>query len=417
VSDEYEARDVGQSFVQFRVERFQLPVGSFQRFREGPFVVLMIFATSCTNDTAELDAAFRKALETARAASELPGVTAAYRLPDGSVRRFAAGVADLDTGEPLRPDARMLAGSVGKTFVSATALQLVAEGRLELDTPIGAWLGGEPWFDRLRGAEAMTLRHLLCHSAGVYDHLSDPGFLKVIAGLTAPGADPDACPSHLEIVSYLLDRDPYFPAGTGFHYTDGGYLLVGLIIEKAIGRPFYDEARERFLEPLGLDLTSRSDHRDLPGLVMGHLQPGNPFDMPERTLVDGMMNHNPALEWTGGGFITNPGDLVEWASRLYAGEVLDAALREELLRTVPWDPEAPEGLRYGLGVIVEATDLGETWGHSGWYPGYHSKVAYDPRRGFAVAVQVNRDYDTGLGTLVQALAGTVADHLEGRETR
>ena len=81
----------------------------------------------------------------------------------------------------MRPDDRMLAGSVGKMFVAVIALQLVEQGRLDLDAPVSRWLGGEPWFARVPNAERLTLRHLLAHRGGVPNHVNDPRFLAAVA--------------------------------------------------------------------------------------------------------------------------------------------------------------------------------------------------------------------------------------------
>ena len=75
---------------------------------------------------------------------------------------------------------RMLAGSIGKTYFSAVALQLVAEGKLELDSQIKKWLGSEPWFDRLPNDDEITLRMLMNHTSGVPEHVLDPAFIAAV---------------------------------------------------------------------------------------------------------------------------------------------------------------------------------------------------------------------------------------------
>jgi D-alanyl-D-alanine carboxypeptidase len=373
---------------------------------------MVVLLSGCAAEPSLLDREFQETLDTARLESGIPGATAAYVLPNGQVRRFATGTADSTTMTPMRPESRMLAGSVGKMFCAATALDLAVEGQIDLDGHIATWLGDESWFPRLRGGADMTLRHLLTHSAGVYDHLSDPEFLAVIADLVSPESDPDSCLTHRQIVEYLLDQDPYFPVGQGFHYTDGGYILVGLIIEKVTGREFYAEAEDRFIKPMGLDLTSPSDRRDLPGLACGYLQADNPFGMQHTTLENGLMNHNPALEWTGGGYVSNPGDLVLWAKALYEGEAIDGDYLTDLLDSVPWDAESPDQRRYGPATIIDQTALGRSLGHSGWYPGYHTLVMYFPEHEISVAIQVNRDHESHLRETAMELAHRVIDSLQ-----
>src|ERR671938_495117 len=92
-------------------------------------------------------------LDEARARWKFPGATAAFVLPDGRSAAGAAGLSDLEAKTPLRPTDRMPAGSTGKTFVAAVALQLIQEGRLSLDGKLAELLGGERWFARLPNAE------------------------------------------------------------------------------------------------------------------------------------------------------------------------------------------------------------------------------------------------------------------------
>jgi D-alanyl-D-alanine carboxypeptidase len=373
-------------------------------------------AVSASPAARPLAKAAQAALDSLRAEVGFPGATAAIILPDGTVEGFATGLADVEMGTSMTPEHRMLAGSVGKSFVAAVALALVQEGRLELGATIDRWLGDEPWFRRLRNGREITLRMLLTHSSGVPDHVKDPAFLKSVGDLVRPGADPDAVITPRQVLEYVLDQEPEFPPGKGMSYTDTGYILVGLIIEKVTGRTYYEELRRRFLEPFGLQRTVPADRRDIPGLASGNLSADNPFGLPTRTLeADGCLNHNPALEWTGGGLASNPQDLVRWARLLYEGRALPEPYLDDLLDTVPWDPGGPGYDAYGLGVIVDETPLGITYGHSGWYPGYNTVVAYYPTGRFAVAVQVNRDYNSGAKTAAQRLAASVQAHLLAAE--
>jgi D-alanyl-D-alanine carboxypeptidase len=87
---------------------------------------------------------------------------------------------------------------------------------------------------------------------------------------------------------------------------------------------------------------------------------------------------------------TSP-DLARWALALYGGErVLSVELREEMLRARP-APRVGPGNAYGLGVIVGSDGNGPRWGHTGWYPGYGTALAYYPRAGLALALQLNTD--------------------------
>lgn len=339
-----------------------------------------------------------------------PGATAAFVLPDGRVFGFATGFSDVERGVRMAPDMRMPSGSIGKTYVAATALSMVLDGTLDLDAPISTWLGDEPWFGRVPNGPDLTLRHLLTHSGGLIDHAFDSeAFVARVRELIA--TDPDATLSHLELLEFALDREPLFPAGMGYNYTDTGYILAGLVMEAASGRPYYTELRERILEPLGLAMTHPQDRRDAPRLAQGYaVASAEIFGTPEKVVAGGRMVFNPAIEWTGGGLYNNPQSLVRWAKLLYEGEALEGDYLGDLLESAVRGAAPRPGSAYSLGVSIQQTPLGITYGHSGFFPGYNSIVMYFPDRGVAIALQINADQTRGgdhATTLARALFGAL----------
>lgn len=357
---------------------------------------------------------FRATLDALREEYAFAGATAAYALADGSVRSFATGLADVEAGIPMRPDSRLLSGSIGKTFVAALALDLERRGRLDLDDLVADWLGDEPWYRRLPNASTITLRQLLTHSAGLADHVYEPVFQQAV-GILLRGMDPDPDRTFAprQLVALILDREPLFPPGQGFSYTDTGYLVAGLVLEKAAGAPYYEELKRRLLDPLGLHLTSPSNRRHLDGLAVGYLHWRGEGGRVERVVeADGDLIFNPALEWTGGGLVTCSSDLVRWAKALYEGRALPEEGNErdylpELLESGYRGADA--SARYGLGVFLYDTPFGPAWGHSGWFPGYNSLMRYYPEHGVALAMQVNRDFGTDRIDFAQRLAAAIME--------
>jgi len=384
------------------------PGRSIVRFVLMSSLLLSALLVGCVADgNVAREARFDALLDSLVAAHGLPGATAAYVLDDGKAGRAAAGVADVTTGVPMPPDARMITGSVGKTWVAALALMLSREGVLDLDAPLSERLGDRPWFSRLPNGDRITLRHCLRHEAGVPDHVTCDRFVEEV-GAMVRGDDPDFTFEHEYLLSFIFDLPSVHAPGEGWAYTDTHYFLVGLAIESATGRRYDDLLRERLLEPLGLDDTDPTDRRALPGLVAGHPDPENPFGLGVTVLeAPGLMSHNPALEWTGGGIVSTPADLVRWAKLLYEGEAFDADYVDELVDGVVMDEADPAAGAYGLGVFVRPSPHGATYGHSGWYPGYHTLITYFAERGVAVALQVNRDHDTRLREIAAALAARV----------
>lgn len=201
-----------------------------------------------------------------------PGATAAVGLADGRVAVFSVGFSDVEKEVAMSPAARMPSVSIGKTFVAAVALSIVADGTLDLDARISTWLGGEPWFKRLPNKDALTLRHLLNHSGGIIDDVFDreSGFEDYFRKhLSCNNAECSIDPRKL--VQFVLDRELLFAAGEGFHYSDTGYILVGLTIEKASGSTYYRELASRFLRPLKLSHTTPLTRREVAGLAQGYV--------------------------------------------------------------------------------------------------------------------------------------------------
>ncbi len=374
------------------------------------FACLLIIVCGCTPDeNAARETRFAAVLDSLVVEHGLIGATAAYVLPDGTLGRAHAGTADVTSGAPMPADARMITGSIGKSWVAATALMLAREGTLDLDAPLSDYLGGEPWFERLPNGGLITLRHCLRHEAGVPDHITTDRFVEEVSAKVVGGDDPDFTFEHAYLLSFIFDMAPVHAPGESWHYTDTHYFLVGLAIEAVTGRRYDDLARERLLEPLGLEDTDPADRRALPRLVAGHPDPGNPFGLDVTvTEAPGLMAHNPALEWCGGGIVSTPADLARWAKLLYEGEAFAADYVDELLDGVAMDEADPGAGAYGLGAFVESSPLGPRYGHTGWYPGYHSLMAYYADAGFAIALQINRDFDTNLRGIAAVLAETVA---------
>jgi D-alanyl-D-alanine carboxypeptidase len=320
-------------------------------------------------------------LDEARARWNFPGATAGFVLPDGRSASVATGLSDLEAKTSLRPTDRMPAGSVGKTFVAAVALQLVQEGKLSLDDRLKNLLGGEKWFARLPNADELTLKMLLNHSSGIPNHVEDEGFLKELFNHSARDI------KHEELLTYVLGKRPLFPAGRGSYYSHTNYILAGLAVEKAAGKPLYELVAERILKPLRLDATIPSDARTLPGVANGYSK-GKPV------IVGGRFTLNPQWEWAGGGLASTAEDLARWAKALFGGRVLR--------------PEAVAQMQNGFGTRIHESKWGWAYGHDGEFPGYLSAVRYYPYPKISVAVQVNADEPEGARQFMATAADDIA---------
>jgi D-alanyl-D-alanine carboxypeptidase len=359
-------------------------------------------------DTAGLSARLDATLNDFRSRYGFPGATAAIVLPDGSVATAAAGLADVEVGRVMTHETPMLAASIGKTFVAATVLALESEGRLSRADLLADHLGDRPWFGDLPNAGSITIGNLLNHSSGMPDHVHLPAFQAAwprMAGLES-AATPD------ELVGFVTGLAPLFTAGSGWAYSDTGYILLGLVIEEVTGQSYHDVVRLLFLGPLGLADTFPSDRPDLTGLAVGYMTSDNPFGLPGRTAdEDGRLLWNPAVEWTGGGLASTSRDLALWGHLLFSGAAMAEPYLDRLLDGVPVDPDAPSVL-YGAGVaIYSETPRGSVYGHGGWIPAYVSSLRHYADHGVTVAFQINTDagFLDGSSDLVPTLEAALAD--------
>jgi D-alanyl-D-alanine carboxypeptidase len=314
--------------------------------------------------------------------SGYPGISVGIAGPAGSLG-IATGLADTARREPLSPRHVLLQGSVGKTYFAALALQLVAEGKLDLDAPISRYLGYEPWFARLPNAARIRVRHLMNHTSGLVRYEFGEAFTRALS------AQPDRVWRPEELVAFISGQPAPFAPGEGWEYSDTNYIVLGMILEKVSGRRVYDEVERRFLRPLALTRTVPSDRRLIAGLAQGYAGQGNPFGGADAMILpDGRFAINPQFEWTGGGMASTTEDLARWALALYGGRVLRPAELASMLQGVP-APLGPQGTTYGLGAIVRPLPVGTSWGHSGFFPGYLTEMMYFPAERWAIAVQVN----------------------------
>jgi D-alanyl-D-alanine carboxypeptidase len=315
-------------------------------------------------------------------AGGVPGVSVGIASSDESLA-LAAGERARGTGEPLKSDALLCAGSTGKTFVAAVVLQLVQEGELSLEDFAGDHLGDEEWFERLPNAFDLTLENLLAHRSGLPRYVFQPAFVRDLVD------DPERVWEPHELLAYVLDQPPLLEAGQGFAYSDTNYIVLGMIVERVTEATLYAEVQERLLGPLKLTHVRPQDGRIIEGLVQGHAGPRDPLGLPDLVLdAEGRFCINPQFEWAGGGFVSNGGDLARWARALYAGDVLAPELRARMAKGLPARGLGP-GTAYGLGAMVWSTPHGQAVGHEGFFPGYMSHVRYWPEHDVAIAVQVN----------------------------
>lgn len=268
--------------------------------------------------------------------------------------RAGFGLADRARGLPMTPGTRLAMASGSKTLTALAVLSLVDEGVLSLSTTARSLLGD----DLPLVAADVTVEHLLSHRSGIGDYFDED-------------SDLDQADYPMPISVHRLDRteafvpllDGYptkFPAGSGFSYCNGGFVILALLAERSSGRPFHQLVAERVCAPAGLRATDYPRSDALPGdAALGYVEVhgewrSNVFHLPVRGNGDG-------------GAFTTVDDMHDFWPALLGGRIVSDATVQDMVR--PHSDPDEDGITYGLGLWLDPSDgslqlLGEDAGVS-----------------------------------------------------
>ncbi|MFC9247712.1 serine hydrolase domain-containing protein [Streptomyces sp. NPDC057136] len=321
----------------------------------------------------------RQGMERLVTDGKFPAALAATVDREGRTRNYTAGVADLTTKAKVPVDGQVRAGSNTKTFTATVVLQLVGEGKIDLDSPIETYL---PHLIRGEGIDGrtITVRQLLQHTSGL------PNYTDSIVDAVF-GKDRHTYYQPRTLLDLAQAQKAQFAPGTSVAYSNTNYLVAGLLIERVTGRPLAEQITERVINRIGLRHTYFPEVGD-EGIREAHprgyhaTKPGAPLD--DITEVD------PSWGWAAGQLISTPSDLNRFFSALIDGKLLEPAQLAEMRTTV----KVPDGLgydpgtRFGLGLnSIPLSCGGLMWGHGGDTPGYHTSPGVtDDGRAATIAV-------------------------------
>jgi D-alanyl-D-alanine carboxypeptidase len=319
--------------------------------------------------------------------SGAPGAIVLVR-DDRHAVRLASGFGDLATRRPLRPGDRVRVGSVTKTFVATVVLQLAAEGRLGLDDPIERWLPG-----LIPGGAVITIRQLLNHTSGLPDYADD----AFVRGLFD---DPRRIWAPRELISRATTHPPLFAPGASFAYSSTGYIVLGLIVEAATGRPLADEVRRRIVVPVHLRATSL----DAGPRIAGRHAHGYTRYHGAHNALD-ISDIGQSFAWAAGALVSTADDLASFYRALLGGRLLPPRLLAAMRPTIPF-----EGQRWGLGLVETPHGCGRSLGHGGETLGYETEAESSRNGARQAIVAINADQSV-LGTQRAQIAISRLDEL------
>nr|WP_240150542.1 serine hydrolase domain-containing protein [Streptomyces sp. SID7805] len=289
----------------------------------------------------------------------MPAALASVTDRQGRTHNYTAGVGDLKTGAKVPKDGQVRAGSNTKAFTAVVALQLVAEKKLALDSPVDTYLPGLLRGEGIDGHH-ITVRQLLQHTSGLPDYLDKRAILK----------DPQRYYEPRELLDGALAQKAHFAPGAKWEYSNTNYLVAGLIIQKVTGRPLGEEINRRIIDRIGL----RHTYFPTPGETTLHEPHPKGY---ERETDDGPLidytTMDMSMAWAAGEVVSTNGDLNRFYAALLGGRLLPPAQLAQMRTTVPAEERGP-GVRYGLGLTSTPLSCGGVyWGHGGTALGYRTR--------------------------------------------
>jgi D-alanyl-D-alanine carboxypeptidase len=347
---------------------------------------------------ADLAALFDQTLMNEQTSMGAKSLSAAIQFPDGSIWAGASGISSQVPIDYVNTEDAYLIGSVTKTITSACILQLDDEGILSIEDSLHEWIDTFPFIN-----PNITIKQLMQHTSGIHDVLATEGqqdsLLLDMSRIWTPE----------ELIAAFI-RPPAFQPGAGWGYSNTNYFLLGMIIEKATGNPFYTELRNRFFQPLGLGsfaipafepLNSPVAHVWLNLTADNVLDDGHFFYMLWLSLN--------STAGAAGGYFSTPTDCTKWIRTYLRGDLHSEAAMEKAKTLV--NAPGTEGGKYGLGLmrINFAGEMG--YGHGGDLA-YHASSYYFPEKDISITVFTNdaNHNSWALSDVVAALMQTCKDY-------
>jgi CubicO group peptidase (beta-lactamase class C family) len=300
-----------------------------------------------------------------------PGASVLVLRNGKPVVRRSYGLADLEQNTAATPATNYRLASVTKQFTATAILLLVDAGKLQLDDPIRKWLPDLP--DATQG---VTIRHLLSHTGGLVDYED-----------FVPNDGPQVHDS--DVLALLAKQNrTLFAAGSNYRYSNSGYALLALVVEKASGQRFAEFLRAHIFLPLGMNDTVAFENgvSTVASRAFGYSAAGDAWARTDQSTTSAVLGD--------GGIYSSISDLAKWDAALYDDRLLRGELRN--LAFSPATHTENPSVDYGFGWRIS----GETLWHSGETAGFRNVIVRYPERKLTVIVLTNRNdpepYSTAL---------------------
>jgi D-alanyl-D-alanine carboxypeptidase len=328
-------------------------------------------------------AAIRAIVETPIKAGKVAGASVVVARKGQTILAQSFGQADLELDVPMPADASFEIGSVTKQFTAASILLLAERGKLAIDDDITKYLPDYPTHN-----QRITIRHLLTHTSGIRSYTEIPEFGDLMALRKTPET----------LVKMFGDTPLDFAPGEDLVYSNSGFFLLGLIIEKVSGEKYENFVKANLFDKVGMADSYYCSERAI------HHHHAHGYDTVANTLVlKGFVSH--MWPFAAGSLCSTAADLTAWNAALHGGRVLSA----ESYRAMTTGAALNDGskTRYGFGIGLGDIRGRRAISHGGGINGFLSQVDYYPDSGLSIVVLLNTAGPVGPGPLAADMADVV----------
>lgn len=293
----------------------------------------------------------------------VPGASLLVVREGKPILRRSYGLAVVESGVAATPETNYRLASVTKQFTATAILLLMQDGKLNLDDRIRKWLPSLP-----AALDSVTITHLLTHTSGIVDYED-----VMAKGTTVQVHDAD-------VLRLLESQDStYFKPGSKYQYSNSGYSLLSLIVERASGMSFARFLHDRIFAPLGMAHTVA--HQDgistVPNRAFGYTMRDGQWTRKDQSTTSAVLGD--------GGIYSSIDDMAKWDAALYDSRLLSDESRK--LAFSPHTATDQADVKYGFGWRI----TGETLWHSGETSGFRNVIVRYPTRRLTVVILTNRD--------------------------
>ena len=282
----------------------------------------------------------------------IPGLSLAVVRNGRVIKAQGYGLANLELNAPATKDTVYEIGSMTKQFTATAVMMLVEEGKVILDDKITEYFPAAPetW-------SRITIRHLLTHTSGIQNHVAVPDFPNLFqTNLTRD-----------QLIKLFFKLPLEFQPGEAWSYDNTGYYLLGIIVENASGKSFWQFLDERIFRPVGMTSTRNTDAQPIvTNRASGYEWVNNKFE--RRPVLA------PFIAFSSGAILSNVGDMAKLDAALYTERLLKRSSLEQMWTPAKTNQGALASFDYGYGWFIDTYHGHRVVQHSGGTPGFSSVI-------------------------------------------